>query len=158
MDSTLVAYSVSFVGVLSVLYWKMNKQITALLDMKQQGVQNALQTAEYMNTISVSALYEEAKKNSQIEQDVAEIRKRGEQQIEFLFKENREFQEDLCKKLDQEFNEHIQQINGQFVQTMKDEFSELIAVRLQKRLVSEKPSQSSVDQFVEDIRKLNATQ
>lgn len=158
MDSTLVAYSISFVVVLVVLYWKMNKQITTLLQAKQQGIQNALQTAEYMNTISVAALYEETKKNSRIEDDAEMIRASGEQQIEVLFVEHQSFQENLCKQLEKELDEHIQQINGQFVQTLKDEFSELIAVRLQERLANNAVSKPAAQQFVEHMRKFNAAQ
>lgn len=152
MDSTLIAYSISFVVVLVVLYWKMHKQITILLQTKQQGVQDALQTAEYMNTISVTALYEEAKKTSQISDDVEMIRISGAQQIEALFQNNQDFQRDLSKQLDQELDEHIQQINGQFLQTMKDEFSELIVARLQSRLAKNVPSKPPVEQFIENMR------
>lgn len=158
MDSTLIAYSISFVIVLVVLYWKMNKQITTLLHAKQKGIQDALQTAEYMNTISVTALYEEAKKNSKIEDDAGMIRASGEQQIEALFQEHRDFQENLCKQLEGELNEHIQQINGQFVQTLKDEFSEVIASRLQTRLANNASSKPAAEQFVEHMRKFNAAQ
>lgn len=152
MDSTLIAYSISFVVVLVVLYWKMHKQITVLLQTKQQGVQDALQTAEYMNTISVTALYEEAKKTSQISDDAEMIRISGAQQIEALFQNNQDFQENLSKQLDQELDEHIQQINGQFLQTMKDEFSELIVARLQSRLTNNIPSKPPVEQFIENMR------
>lgn len=158
MDSTLIAYSLSFVIVLVVLYWKMNKQITALLHAKQKGIQDALQTAEYMNTISVTALYEEAKKNSKIEDDAGMIRASGERQIEILFKEHRDFQESLSRQLDRELDEHIQQINGQFVQTLKDEFSEMIAARLQGRLANNAASKPAAEQFVEHMRKFNAAQ
>lgn len=152
MDSTLIAYSISFVVVLVVLYWKMHKQITILLQTKQQGVQDALQTAEYMNTISVTALYEEAKKTSQISDDAEMIRISGAQQIAVLFQNNKDFQENLSKQLDQELDEHIQQINGQFLQTMKDEFSELIVARLQSRLANNIPSKPPVEQFIENMR------
>lgn len=152
MDSTLVAYSVSFVIVLVVLYWKMNKQITTLLEAKQQGIQDALKTAEHMNNISVTALYEEAKKNSQIEEDAETIRTNGEHQIAALFKEHRDFQENLCKQLEQELDEHIQQINGQFVQTLKEEFSELIVTRLQARLAKKTSQKTAVKQFIENMR------
>jgi F0F1-type ATP synthase membrane subunit b/b' len=158
MDSSLIAYSISFVVVLVVLYWKMSKQITALLQAKQQGIQEALQTAEYMNNISITALYEEAKKNGQIEDEAEMIRIGGEQKIASLFKEHRDFQEHLCKQLEQELDEHIQQINGQFVQAMKDEFSELITARLQDRLTSSIPFQPAAEQFVEYMRKFNAAQ
>lgn len=158
MDSTLIAYSLSFVIVLVVLYWKMNKQITALLQAKQQGIQDALKTAEYMNTISMTALYEAAKKNSKIEDDAGVIRANGENQIEALFKEHRDFQESLCRQLEQELDEHMQQINGQFVQTLKDEFSELIVARLQGRLADNTASKPAAEQFVEHMRKFNAAQ
>lgn len=156
MDSTLIAYSTSFVVVLAVLYWKMNKQITILLQAKQQGIQDALQTAEYMNTISVTALYEAAKKNSHIEDDANTIRATGEQQIAALFKEHRDFQENLSNQLKQELEEHMQQINGQFIQTLKDEFSELIVTRLQKQLANRPPSKSAAEQFILEMHKLNA--
>ena len=153
MDSTLIAYSISFVAVLIILYWKMHKQISVLLQKKQQGIQDAFQTAEYMNTISVTALYEEAKKTSHLEDDAEMIRVSGKQQIEVLFKESRDFQENLSKQLEQELDEHIQQINGQFLQTMKDEFSELIIARLQDRLANNNiPSKPLAEQFIESMR------
>lgn len=152
MDSTLIAYSISFVVVLVVLYWKMHKQIGILLQKKQQGLQDAFQTAEYMNTISVTALYEEAKKTSQIEDDAEMVRINGREQIEALFKESRDFQEKLSKQLEQELDEHIQQINGQFLQSMKDEFSELIVTRLQGRLANNIPSKPLAEHFIESMR------
>lgn len=155
MDSTLIAYSISFVIVLVVLYWKMHKQIATLLHVKQKGIQDALQTAEYMNTISVTALYEQAKKNSKIEDDAKAIRISGEQQIEALFKEHRDFQENLCKQFELELDEHIQQINGQFVQTLKDEFSELIITRLQEKLANNPAAKPAAEQFVEHMRKFS---
>lgn len=152
MDSTLIAYSISFVVVLVVLYWKMHKQIRILLQKKRQGIQDAFQTAEYMNTISVTALYEEAKKTSQLADDAEMIRTSGAEQIEMLFKESHDFQENLSKQLEQELDEHIQQINGQFLQTMKDEFSEIIIARLQVRLANNVPSKPPVEQFIESMR------
>jgi F0F1-type ATP synthase membrane subunit b/b' len=158
MDSTLIAYSISFIIVLAVLYWKMNKQITALLHAKQKGIQDALQTAEYMNTISVTALYEEAKKNSEIEDDAGVIRASGEQKIETLLQEHQVFQENLRMQLDIELKEHIHQIEGQFVQTLKEEFSELIAVRLKAKLKNNVTAKPAAEQFVEHMRKFNAAQ
>lgn len=158
MDSTLIAYSFSFIIVLVVLYWKMNKQITALLNAKQKGIQDALQTAEYMNTISVTALYEEAKKNSAIEDDAKMIQAIGEQQIEALLQEHRDFQENLRMQLDMELKEHTHQIEGRFVQTLKEEFSELIAARLKKKLENSAAAKPAAEQFVEHMRKFNAAQ
>ena len=153
MDSTLISYSVSFVGVLGVLYWKMNKQITGLLEAKQQGMQEAVKTAEYMNNISVAALYEEAQKNGQIEAEISLIKANGQVQIDSLRKKHQDFKESLRKQFEQDLDEHVLQINGQFLENMKEEFSELIALRLQKRLEKNKlNNRPQIERFALDMQ------
>jgi|GEM_PF-5246818 len=154
MDSTTIAYSVSFVSVLSILYWKMRKQVTDLLDEKQRGTEDAIKTIDYINSISITAFHEEKKKNNQIEDDIALIKEEEQKQIELLVQNHQEFKENLNKQFEQELEEHASQINGQFLQSMKDDFSELIMLRVQEQLKKSRSAKSPKEQFVLDMQRI----
>lgn len=154
MDSTLIAYSVSFASVLVILYIKMRKQFVDLLNAKQKEIKDVMKTAEYINNVSMTTLYDEAHKNGKIDQDVNQIKTESDQKIMALLNAHKNFQTNLQKQLAKELEEHIQQINGQFTTDMREEICEVIMNRLQKRLTLAKPMHSPAEQFAKRMQEV----
>lgn len=152
MDSTLIAYSISFISLLILLYWKMRRQFLAILDAKQKSIQDAIQTAEYIKNFSVTTLYEETQKNNNIQNDIDQIQAESTKNIALVLKAHKDFQSGIQKQFDRDLEEHIKQINTHFIQDVKKEISELIVARIRQRLQGKSQPLSPAQQFAARMR------
>ena len=152
MDSSFVIYSISFIAVVAIIFLKMNRQMSGLLEAKQKSVRDAMHTASYLHNLSMNALYEVSQKITQIDQDISAIKGKGQEKIQALLEADKVFKDTLCAQLESELSEHLVYIKAEFLQDIKEELAEEIVKRIQKKLMSKKFSQTPAQQFVEQMR------